>query len=81
MLIEGQDYHVHRVRFPNTKNWAAVLPNDDGTFDVYVNTACEDQQMVEGYLHELRHITRGDLYGCACAAVCERETEERTVAV
>ena len=81
MLIEGQDYHVHRVRFPNTKNWAAVVPNDDGSFDVYVNDAAGEEKAVEGFLHELRHISRGDLYGCLCAAVCERQTEERDLAV
>lgn len=77
MLIEGQDYHVHRVLFPNRMNYAAVVPNEDSTFDIYLNAAYEDQQAVESFLHELRHIERGDFYGIACAALCERETEGR----
>ena len=77
MLIEGQDFHVRRVKFPNNANWAAVTPNDDGTFDVYVNECVDDEKQVQAFLHELRHIERGHFYTCACAAVCERQTEDK----
>lgn len=37
-LVEGVDYFLRFVRFPNRGNTGAVIPNDDGTYDIYVNT-------------------------------------------
>lgn len=74
-MIEGRDYFVRRVRFPNTANWAAVTPNDDGTYDIYINDAIDDEKQVQAFLHELAHLERGHFYTCASAAVCERQTE------
>lgn len=76
-MIEGQDYFVRRVRFPNTANWAAVTPNDDGTFDIYINDALDDEKQVAAFLHELAHLERDHFYVCACAAACERQIEDR----
>ena len=57
-LIEGQDYHLHWVRFPNRANPAMLWQNPDGTYDVYINTLywAEEDRMKAGFNHELRHI-------------------------
>ena len=61
-LIEGYDYYVYYVRFPNMKNQGAVVPNEDGTYTVYVNTLYPPE-MWPGILdHELDHILDDDFY-------------------
>lgn len=54
MLIENVDYFVRVVEFPNAANRAAVYTNDDGTYDIYLNSRYPD--LIEGYEHEVRHL-------------------------
>ena len=54
MLIEGIDYFVRIVQFPNAANKGAVYLNDDGTYDIYLNSRFTD--LTEGYEHEVRHL-------------------------
>ena len=58
LLLEGQDYHLHFVRFPNRANRAQVWPNPDGTYDIYLNTLYfnEEDRLKASFQHELRHI-------------------------
>lgn len=60
-LIEGVDYYLRFVRFPNRANPGAVIPNDDGTYDIYINTQYyPDNAWVRTVLmHEIRHIILG----------------------
>lgn len=60
-LIEGVDYFVRFVRFPNRANRGAVIPNDDGTYDIYVNmNIYADETRVRRVVdHEIRHIILG----------------------
>ena len=37
-LIEGVDYRVRYVEFPNTGSPSVAVSNGDGTYTVYVNT-------------------------------------------
>ena len=61
-MIEGVDYFVHRVRFPNWANPAMTFPNDDGTYDIYLNTRYDDARLAEELEHELRHIKDEHFY-------------------
>ena len=54
MLIENVDYFVRIVQFPTAANKAAVYLNDDGTYDIYLNSLYPD--LKEGYEHEVRHL-------------------------
>jgi len=58
VLLEGQDYHLHFVRFPNRANRAQVWVNPDGTYDIYFNTLYynEEDRLKATFKHELRHI-------------------------
>ena len=60
-LIEGVDYFLRFVRFPNRANLGAVIPNDDGTYDIYINTQWwPDEMWVRRVLqHEINHIILG----------------------
>lgn len=59
-LIEGVDYFVRVVPFPNAANQGAVFVNDDGTFDIYLNALYPE--LTRGYEHEVRHILRDHFY-------------------
>lgn len=60
-LIEGVDYFLRFVRFPNRANPGAVIPNDDGTYDIYINTQYypETEWVRAVLMHEIRHIILG----------------------
>ncbi len=39
-----------------------VLPNNDGTFDIYINANLTDLQQKAALEHELKHIKKNHLY-------------------
>ena len=45
MVIEGADYFVYRIPFANRANPAMTVVNDDGTFDIYLNTLFDDARL------------------------------------
>lgn len=55
------DYFVRLADLP-AKVEGVTIPNDDGTFDIYINAIfCEEKQQ-EILEHELRHIRRDHFY-------------------
>lgn len=60
-LIEGVDYFVRFVRFPNRANRGAVFPNDDGTYDIYINMHIYADSCIlrKVLMHEINHIIMG----------------------
>ena len=61
-LVEGQDYFLYYLKFPNLANKGSVTPNDDGTFSVYVNTRYPSEMYPDIVKHELDHLNNDDLY-------------------
>lgn len=41
---------------------ATAIPNDDGTYTVYVNSRLSIERQRRAYLHEVRHIKNDDFY-------------------
>lgn len=56
------DYYVRRVKFPNRSCPALVVPNDDGSFDIYINTLFPPDKQAEALEHELRHLKKDHFY-------------------
>ena len=52
------DTYVRLVSLP-TKVEGVTLPNDDGSFDIYINSPLRQQETLE---HELRHIRHEHFY-------------------
>lgn len=65
MLIEGVDYFVRVIPFPDgVKVPAMVTENPDGcTFSVYLNENVSEYRRQKGLEHEVNHIRNDDLYG------------------
>lgn len=41
---------------------ATAIPNDDGTYTIYVNSRLSIERQRKAYLHEIRHIKNDDFY-------------------
>ena len=61
-MIEGADYYVRVVPFPISKVGGMVMPNDDGTYSVYLNARVDSIHQRRAGEHELDHIVNGDFY-------------------
>ena len=55
------NYFVRFVRLPYTIP-GVIVPNDDGTFDIYLNDCIPENQREKAIQHELEHIARDHFY-------------------
>ena len=64
MLIENADYFVRLVDLPGSVG-GACNPNDDGTFNIYLNSrfTTDRERVIDDFLHEWEHLENDDLYG------------------
>ena len=72
------DYFVRLIRLPRTIRGVTV-PNDDGTFSVYINSLCDEAVRREALEHELAHLARDHFYALGSLAVQEAEADGRPV--
>lgn len=56
------EYYIRRLEFPNRSVKAATFPNDDGSFDIYLNTLYSEPVQEAALRHELEHIRLGHFY-------------------
>lgn len=68
------DYFVRVVDFPATVEGVTV-PNDDGTFDIYLNSHLSPSRRKECLAHELRHIFQDHFYSERPVEDLEREAD------
>ena len=62
MILDGADFFVRLVPFPVPAQ-GMTMPNDDGTFSVYINADLDGPRQVGAYFHEVQHIAGGDFEG------------------
>ena len=55
------DHYVRVVELPASVRGVTV-PNDDGTFSVYINALYDDETQRETLEHELEHLARDHFY-------------------
>ena len=63
-MNDNGEIFVRIVPFPCAVG-GMVIPNDDGTYNVYINANLSNQRQRKAFIHELMHIERGDLYSSA----------------
>lgn len=68
----GSNIFVRMVPLPEAVR-AVTIPNDDLTFDVYVNSALPDELQSRALEHELEHIKRDHFYNDDPVWVNEKE--------
>lgn len=74
------EYYIRRVPFPNRSVRAATFPNDDGSFDIYLNTLLTEAEQQRALEHELRHIRLGHFYSDKPLAEKEAEADGKPAA-
>jgi len=57
----GENIIVRLVSMPASVR-GFTIADQDGNYNVYINRALTRESQQDTYLHELRHIERGDLY-------------------
>lgn len=57
----GNNIFVRSVPLPEAVR-AVVLPNNDGTFDIYINSNLPDELQQRALTHEMEHIRRDHFY-------------------
>jgi len=55
------DYYVRPVPLPRRVEGVSI-PNDDGSFDIYINSNLPPQQREKALEHELRHLKAEHFY-------------------
>ena len=73
MAIDGADFFVRLIVFPTCTCGGMVMPNDDGTFSVYINARTSADQQRRAYRHEVSHIEHDDFYRAAPISQIEEE--------
>ena len=59
--LENADYFVRLVDLPGTVG-GFCTPNEDGTFNVFLNSRKDREHHIDSYCHELKHIEDDDFY-------------------
>lgn len=59
VILENADYFIRVVNLPIGVH-GFVVPNDDGTFSVYINARDSHVRQRQACRHEKKHIARND---------------------
>lgn len=68
------DYYVRTVALPIAVEGVSV-PNDDGTFDIYINARLPQKKQEEVLAHELRHLEAEHFYVDIPLRVAEQQAD------
>ena len=71
----GSYIFVRLIRLPTEAVRAVTLPNDDGTFDIYINKRLPEELQQKALEHELKHIRKDHFYNEDPVWVNEEEAE------
>lgn len=74
------DYFVRHVPLPRKVEGVSV-PNDDGTFDIYINSNLPPERFDAVLAHELRHLEAEHFYLDMPISAMERQAEGEPVNV
>lgn len=61
-LIEGSDYCVRVINFPNATIGAAVIEDADGFYSIYLNARMPREAQRRSFYHEIRHLENDDFH-------------------
>lgn len=68
------DYFIRLVELPPRVK-GVTLPNDDGTFDIYINALLSPEDAEKCLEHEIRHISKDHFYTGKPVSACEKEAD------
>ena len=59
--LENADYYIRIVKLPEGIK-AMIIPNDDSTFSLYLDSRRTWEQWLDDWEHEIWHLLRNDFY-------------------
>ena len=62
LILEDAHDFIRVVQFPNATGEMVTL-NEDGTYNLYLNSAYMRPDMIEHYMHGYVHMDNDDLHG------------------
>lgn len=68
----GSYIFVRHIQLPGTVR-AVTLPNNDGTFDIYINSTLPEELQQKALDHELKHIRKDHFYNSDPVWLNEKE--------
>jgi hypothetical protein len=71
----GSNIFIRLVKLPSDSVRAVTIPNDDGTFDIYINARLPEELQRKALEHELNHIRKDHFYNDDPVWVNEEEAE------
>ena len=71
----GSNIFIRIVKLPSDSVRAVTIPNDDGTFDIYINARLPEELQRKALEHELNHIRKDHFYNDDPVWVNEEEAE------
>ena len=74
------DYYVRNVPLPR-KVEGVSIPNDDGSFDIYINSLLPSEMRDRVLQHELRHLKAEHFYLDMPISTMERQAEGEAINV
>lgn len=80
-LVENCDYNLHFVKFANKANPALAVENEDGTFDIYLNTLYDTISLQSAIPHELVHITADHFQSDLPVDTLERQADQPVLVI
>lgn len=54
------DYHVHLIQLPSYKIKELVVPNDDGSYTIFIESSLSREEQQKAFLHAVTHIANHD---------------------
>lgn len=74
------DYYVRHVALPRSVEGVSI-PNDDGSFDIYINSLLPPQRRLDVLEHELRHLKSEHFYLDMPISLMERQADGENINV
>ena len=69
--LEDADYYIRIVKLPEGIK-AMIIPNDDSTFSLYLDSRRTWEQWLDDWEHEIWHLLRNDFYNGRPIQIVER---------
>ena len=54
------DYQIQLIQFPNKRIKETVVPNEDGSYTIFIEASLSREQQQDAFKHAMKHILGND---------------------
>ncbi|MGN1158221.1 MAG: hypothetical protein ACI4TK_18780 [Agathobacter sp.] len=70
-MIRSVDYQVRLMEFHNGRIREMVVPNEDGSYTIFIESSLSREEQQQAFLHAMRHICNRDFEKTCSANLIE----------